>query len=91
MLEQAGVAAEVQRPSGVAVDPGCDGLPPLTVAVDVAVFEFDARAPGGLGGEADFDLAGSGQVGFQLPGRPDVPGEDDAVRRLEGDDPRPLA
>jgi hypothetical protein len=44
-----------------------------------------------LGEEAHLDLAREIEVGLELPSRADVPAEDDAVRGLEREDPRPAA
>jgi hypothetical protein len=44
-----------------------------------------------LGAEAHLDLAGAVRVGFDLPLRADVPADDDPVRWLIGEHPRPAA
>src|SRR6516165_2042795 len=73
--EQASVAVQVQPPARIAVDALGEGLPARTVAVQMPVFEVDARALAGLRGEADFDFAGLGPIGLHLPGGTDIPGE----------------
>src|ERR1700751_561291 len=89
--EQASVATQIQRPAGIAVDAVGDGLPARTVAVQTAVLEVDAGALVGLRGEADFDFAGLGLIGLQLPGRADIPGEHHPAGRLVDQDARPAA
>src|SRR5215207_2034192 len=65
--------------------------PAVTVAVEVAVLELDARALRGFGDEAHLDLAGFLGVRLDLPLGADVPAEHDPVRRLVGEHARPLA
>jgi hypothetical protein len=57
----------------------------------MAVLELDTGAIGSLRDEADLDLAGLPEVRLELPVRADVPADDDAVRRLVGEDARPVA
>src|SRR6478609_2612027 len=61
------------------------------MAFEVSVLQFDAGAIGRLRDEQYFDLAGAGRVGFQLPGRPDVPRENEPRGRFEHEHPRPFA
>src|SRR4030081_1238479 len=61
------------------------------MAVEIAVLELDPGALWGLGDEAHLDLAGPAGVGLDLPLRADVPGKGDALGRLVGEHPRPLA
>ena len=60
------------------------------VAVEVAVFEFESSAFGGLGDEPDFDLAGVVGVRLDLPVGADVPTEHHAILRLVGEHSRPV-
>jgi hypothetical protein len=62
--EEADVATQIQRPSGVAVDSVGNRLPAWAVPVKVAMFQFDTRAGFGLRSEAHLDLTGPGLVGF---------------------------
>ena len=46
------------------------------------MFEIDPGSSVGFGGEGDLDFAALRYVGFELPNRADLPGEDEALRRL---------
>ena len=56
--EHVGVAGEVERPAVVVGDAVAHTFPAGAVTFEVAVLELDAGAVGGLGDEADLDLAG---------------------------------
>src|SRR4051812_12585669 len=86
-----GVAAQVQRPAVAGVDALADGFPAGAVAIEIAMLERDASAIRCLGDEAHLDLAGAVRVGLDLPSRVDVPADDDPVRRLICEHPRPAA
>src|SRR3954470_25000982 len=58
---------------------------------EVSVLQFDTSAIGRLRDEPYFDLAGAVRVGFQLPGRPDVPRENQARGRFENEHSCPIA
>src|SRR3954454_686909 len=58
---------------------------------EVSVLQVDAGAIGRLRDELHFDLAGASRVGFQLPGRPDVPRENKARGRFENEHSCPIA
>src|SRR3954462_12902139 len=58
---------------------------------EVSVLQVDAGAIGRLRDEPYFDLAVAGRVGFQLPGRPDVPRENQARGRIENEHSCPIA
>jgi len=62
----------------------------FAVAVEVAVLELDARSLRPLRDEADLDLARLREISLELPPRADVPGEDDPLGWLVGDDACPL-
>ena len=80
----------MSHPSGEAHRP-VHLLPPVAVAVDVPVLELDPGPVGRLGDEPDLDLAGPVGIRLDLPLEGDVPREDDPVRRLVGQHPRPPA
>src|SRR4051794_19237350 len=89
--EKAGVTAEVEEPTLVVADAVADRFPARPVPVEVAVFQCEAGAVRGLGGEDHLDLADVLRVGFDLPGRADVPAEHHTVRWVIGEDPSPPA
>src|SRR5205085_2631294 len=78
-------------PSGIAADTIGHGLPTGAMTLEVSVLQFDAGAIGRLRDEPYFDLAGAARVGFQLPGRPDVPRENQPRRRFESEHSCPFA
>jgi hypothetical protein len=78
---------QVQRPTVVAADALTDAFPPGAVTLEVAVFEVDPSALGGLGGEPHLDLTGLVEVGLDLPLRADVPADHDPMRWLVGEHP----
>src|SRR5579859_878708 len=91
LLEQRGVAVQVQRPALRAVDAAGDRFPAGAVPVDVPVLKLDPGAGGRFGVEPHLDLAGLRRVGLDGPPRADVPAEDHPVGRVEGQDPGPPA
>src|SRR3954447_4629570 len=84
LLQQRGVAVQVQRPALRPVDGPGNGFPAGAVPVDVPVLKLDPGPARGLGVEADLDLAGLGLVGLDGPPRADVPAEHHPARGVVG-------
>ena len=80
------IASQVERPSGVTIDTLAKRLPAWSVAIEVAVFELQARPLRRLGDKPDFDLAGVTLVCLELPLRADIPAEDDPIGWFIGQD-----
>jgi hypothetical protein len=85
------VAAQVERPTCLAIDSIGDRTPTDSMSLEVSMFQFHPSAVIGLGDEAHFDLARLCRISFELPRWSDVPRKDDTGWRLVGEDTRPLA
>src|SRR5438046_607908 len=86
-----GEALEPDPPAAGRADGIAHLLPAIAVAVQLAVFEVDARASVTFGREANLNLAGPLEVGLDLPLEVDVPAEHEQRRRLVCENTRPLA
>src|SRR5436190_1951557 len=92
MIRGRRLRVELQQvaPAARAVHAGPDESGALAMPLEVAVLEIDAGHAAGLRGEPNLDLAGFGDVGFVLPPRIDLPGQDEAVRWLPRQHPAPV-
>src|SRR5680860_814427 len=84
-------ATQVHGPAVVVLQRGSGLLPALAVALKVPVLQLDAGMRRAGLDEQHLDLAGVGRVAFQLPLRADVPGDQQTLGRLEGQNPSPAA
>src|SRR5690606_13286453 len=91
VLEQRHEPLQVKRPAALSTHPVAHRLPARAMALEIAVFELDARLAEALGDKADFHLAGLRRIRLDLPARVDVPADHDAIGRLVRQHARPAA
>ena len=64
-------------------------LPAVSVAINVPMFDVNARAVRTFRDERDLDLTRPARVGLDLPLGADIPAEPQSIRRIDGEHPRP--
>src|SRR3954469_17464296 len=78
-------------PAAFRVDCSADAGGVGAVAIEMPVFEIDARRAIGLASEPQFHLARFGEVGLVLPAAVDLPGDHQPMRRLPDEHRSPIA